>query len=272
MTNGSPSVTNGADRNDLWCGGGLIMIGAALVVAINTLTTWVDTPDAARWEPMVWEVSSLMGLIAALWVPWLAAAKAPADEVLAKGWKPKVHFIAVHVTGLFAYTVLHVAVFVGIRKLAYAAAGQLYDFSGGFWFEFRKDLLSYLLFLAVFWAVAQVRRNSRDEVRPVSFDIRDGARIIRVPVSSIVAVSAAGNYVEFLLDDGRKLLIRKTLSAVEGRLSDVGFIRCHRSWLINPAHMTALEPTGSGDWNLALGALQVPVSRRYPEAIGRLRA
>ncbi|WP_292053062.1 MULTISPECIES: LytTR family DNA-binding domain-containing protein [unclassified Brevundimonas] len=272
VTNGKLSVMNGAAPKDLWRGGGLIVLGAVLVVAVNTLTTLWDMPDAKRWEPLVWEVSSLIGLVAALWVPWLSAAKAPADEVLAAGWKPKLHFITVHVVALFAYSLLHVGVFVLVRRLAYSLAGQVYTLSDGFWFEFRKDLLSYMLFLSVFWAVTHVRRNARDEVRPVSFDIRDGARIIRVPLADILAVTAAGNYVEFLLADGRRPLMRATMAAVEARLAPVGFVRSHRSWLVNPDHMTGLEPAGSGDWTVSLGAVEAPVSRRYPQALERLRA
>lgn len=270
-TNGEGSVTNGADIRDLWRGGGLVVLGAALVVVVNTLTTWWDTPDAARWEPLVWEVSSLIGLVTAIWIPWLAAAKAPADEVLAAGWKPKAHFVAVHVVALFAYALLHVGAFVLVRQLAYGLAGRSYSLDGGFWFEFRKDLLSYMLFLSVFWAVTHVRRNAKDEVRPVSFDIRDGARIIRVPLNDILAVTAAGNYVEFVLADGRKPLMRATMAAVEVRLAPVGFVRTHRSWLVNPTRMTALEPSGSGDWVVSLGALNAPVSRRYPQALGQLK-
>ncbi len=272
VTNGKASVTNGADRADLWRGGAIVVLGAALVVVVNTLTTWWDTPDAARWEPMVWEVSSLIGLVAAIWIPWLAAAKAPADELLAAGWKTKAHFVAVHVAALFAYALLHVGIFVLIRHLAYGLMGQDYDFDGGFWFEFRKDLLSYMLFLSVFWAVTHVRQNAKDEVRPVSFDIRDGARIIRVPLGDILAVTAAGNYVEFVLADGRKPLMRATMAAVEARLAPVGFVRTHRSWLVNPERMTALEPAGSGDWTVTLGSIQAPVSRRYADAVVRLQA
>ena len=272
VTDGKRSGTNGADLKDLWRGGGLIVLGAVLVVAVNTLTTLWDTPDAKRWEPLVWEMSSLIGLVAALWLPWLAAAKAPVDEVLAAGWKPKLHFVAVHVSGLLAYSALHVGVFVLVRQLAYGLAGQAYVLSDGFWFEFRKELLSYMLFLSVFWAVTQVRKNAKDEVRPVSFDIRDGARIVRVPLCDILAVTAAGNYVEFVLADGRRPLMRATMAAVEARLAPVGFVRTHRSWLVNPERMTTLEPSGSGDWTVSMGGVDVPVSRRYPQALERLRA
>lgn len=276
VTDGARHVTNGrglnvADRADLIKGGGLILIGAVLVVVVNALTTLWDTPDADGWEPWLWEVSSLIGLASALWIPWLAAAKAPADELLSAGWGPRLHFVAVHLAGVVGYAALHVLVFVGIRQVAYAAMGSHYEFGSQFLFEFRKDLLSYMLFLSIFWTVSHVRNNAKDEVRPVSFDIRDGARIIRVPVGQILAVTAAGNYVEFVLADGRRPLMRATLSAVEAQLGAVGFVRTHRSWLVNADQVSELSPAGSGDWIVKVAGVEAPLSRRYPDALERLR-
>jgi DNA-binding LytR/AlgR family response regulator len=36
--------------------------------------------------------------------------------------------------------------------------------------------------------------------------------------------------------------------------------------------MTALTPEGSGDYTVELGTLSVPLSRRFPEALAKLRA
>ena len=266
-------VMSGADRSDLFRGGLLLLACAGGVASINIVTTWVDTVDAHRWEPVVWEISSLIGLLCALWIPWLSAARAPADQLLSSGWKTRLHFIAVHTLAVAAYSMLHVLVFIALRKLVYGVmAHGPYTFGNHFLFEFRKDLLAYLLFITVFWGVAEVRRNRKDEVRPVSFDIRDGARIIRVPLNDILAVASAGNYVEFHLADGRKPLMRATLAAVEARLEPVGFVRSHRSWLVNPTRMTGLEPVGSGDWTISIGGLEAPLSRRYPQALERLKA
>ena len=118
---------------------------------------------------------------------------------------------------------------------------------------------------------AYLRRRRNEAVRPVSFDIRDGARIIRVPLADILAVSSAGNYVEFRLADGRRPLMRATLAAVEAELSRFGFVRVHRSWLVNTERVTGLRPDGSGDWTVELGAVEAPLSRRYPAALEQLR-
>ena len=77
----------------------------------------------------------------------------------------------------------------------------------------------------------------------------------RVRLDQILAVASAGNYVEFILDDGRKLLMRSPLSALKNELWTHGFVRTHRSWLVNPGRMTALKPEGSGDYRVELGSI-----------------
>ena len=90
-------------------------------------------------------------------------------------------------------------------------------------------------------------------------------------LSDILAVGSAGNYVEFALADGRRPMMRSPLSALEDELGPRGFVRTHRSWLVNAARMTALKPEGSGDYTVELESLQVPLSRRYPQALETLR-
>lgn len=279
VTSGAPSVTNGggpglfrrADRRDLWSAGLTIAVVGMAVVMVNALTALADREDLDVWEPWVWEGSSMVGALLALWIPWLAVALASPDEALAEGWRPKAWFVAVHLIGVLAYSILHVGIFVLLREAAYAVAGAPYDFGDRFLYEFRKDALTYSLFVSVFWVTAFLRRRHDEPVRPVSFDIRDGARILRAPLGDILAVSSAGNYVEFWLADGRRPLMRTTLSAIETELERFGFVRAHRSWLVNGARVTGLEPDGSGDWTIELGEVRAPLSRRFPEALARLK-
>lgn len=244
----------------------------AVVVIVNTLTSLSDNPDVATWEPWVWEISSAISIFAAMLIPWLATAAAPPDEVVAEGWRPKARFVLIHLVALLTFSAVHVAGFVALRTAAYALIGPgPYQFGDQFIYELRKDLISYATYVAAFWLIAFLRRRRDEPVRPVSFDIRDGGRILRVPVGGIVAVSSAGNYVEFWLADGRRPLMRATLAAIEVELGTFGFIRAHRSWLVNVARVTALEPDGSGDWTIELGSVRAPLSRRFPDALARLK-
>jgi len=278
------AVTNGARRGaggwlrsppelrDLRTGLLFIVPATAVVVVINTLTSLSDNPDAAVWEPWVWEISSALSIFVAMLIPWLATAAAPPDEVVAEDWRPKLRVVLIHAAALLAFSAVHVAGFVALRGVAYSLlADGPYTFGDQFIYELRKDLISYATYVAAFWLIGYLRRRRDEPVRPVSFDIRDGSRILRVPLSDILAVSSAGNYVEFRLTDGRRPLMRATLAAIEVELGAFGFVRAHRSWLVNAARVTALEPDGSGDWTVQLGAVRAPLSRRFPEALARLK-
>lgn len=188
--------------------------------------------------------------------------------------------LLIHVPAALIYSLAHVGGFIALRIMAYRVLGGHYH-AGPFWptffYELRKDGLGYLLWLAAFSLIERLVRQQQPTapVTPAAdstFDIRDGAKLTRVRLSEILAVTSAGNYVEFALADGRRLLMRKALAAVEGDLETRGFVRTHRSWLVNVARVTALKPEGSGDYEISLGSLEVPLSRRFKAALTRLRA
>lgn len=262
-----------ADPRDLRRGFVIVALVAMMVVMVNAMTTLADVTGIQTWEPWSWEITSAITTLLAIWIPWLTTAAAPPDAALGSGWRPKSGFLVVHLIGVLSFAALHVAGFVILRGLIYdwMDAGP-YEFGDRFIYELRKDTLSYATFVATFWVLGYLRRRRDEPVRPVSFDIRDGARIIRAALPDIVAVSSAGNYVEFWLADGRRPLMRATLAAIEVELERFGFVRVHRSWLVNAARVTALEPDGSGDWTVELGGVAAPLSRRYPQALERLRS
>ena len=165
-----------------------------------------------------------------------------------------------------------------MRTLAYSLAGDRYEFGAflpSFSYEFAKDAFTYALFVALFALIEKLLRRQALIAAPgqtLSFDIRDGAKLTRVRLDQVLAVSAAGNYVEFLLSDRRRLLMRSSLSALESELDARGFLRTHRSWLVNARQMTGLRPEGSGDYAVELGSITAPLSRRFPEALAKLRS
>lgn len=272
VTNGEPSGTNGGDLRATTVRAVAIYAVVVLVITIiNTMSMIHGGAGELWWEPWVWEWSSGLIVVAILWLPWLTWRAAPVEA-----WRRPRTWL-VHLGGVLAWSVLHVGGFLILRHAAYALAGQHYDYGDlrvQFPYEMGKDVFSYTMAVATFHLVDRyvVRRPVVEAAGvPVTFDIRDGARLIRTPVADILAAASAGNYVEFLLADGRKPLMRASLASVEAALTDRGFVRTHRSWLVNAARVTGLKPEGSGDWTVELGAIAAPLSRRFPEALVRLR-
>ena len=246
----------------------VVVVGA--VATIDGITISHDQPQYGLAAMIIWEGSSWLTFILFLWIAWIAYRIAPLAA--RPRWK-----LLVHIPAALLFSLAHVAGFVGLRKFVYWLGGARYDFGAffpNFRYEFAKDALGYALFIAAFALVEHlVRQQALVDApgRTLTFDIRDGAKLARVRLDQILAVASAGNYVEFILDDGRRLLMRSPLSALENELGPRGFVRTHRSWLVNPGRMTALKPEGSGDYRVELGSVTAPLSRRFPETLAKLR-
>ena len=219
------------------------------------------------------EYSSAAGLIAAAWIPALAMRLIPFDRL--RWWQA----IIGHGIGSLLFSAAHLGIMTTLRELLFGWTGHLYALPHGFIpYEYRKDLLTYLFMAGIFWSSATLvaRRRiagslSSADAEP-TFDIADGARIHRTPIDSIIAVRARGNYVEFALVSHRNYLMRTTLADVATTLTASGFLRLHRSWLVNPRHVRMIEAAGHGDYRVLLNSeIELTASRRFREAIARLK-
>ncbi len=111
--------------------------------------------------------------------------------------------------------------------------------------------------------------NERDAPRPVTdrFLVKKLGREFLVKVDDIEWIEAAGNYVN--LNVGTHAYpLRETMTNISGRLADAGFLRVHRSAIVNLDQVAQIVPfdTGDGEAHLRNGA-RVPVSRRYRKAL-----
>jgi len=259
-------------RQTLLYSWGAIAVLVGVVNAINVITLQHSELDHGVLGPLILEGSSWVTLLLFLWIPWLAWCLAPPETK--SGWK-----LLLHIPAAVAFTVLHVIGFDLLRAAIYRMAGAHYGpgaFPPRLFFEMRKDVLGYVLFIGLFSLIDHLLRQPREgqprpSDGPPTFDIRDGAKLVRVRLDEILAVASAGNYVEFLLEDGRRLLMRSPLQALETELVPSGFVRTHRSWLVNIRKVTTLKPEGSGDYTVELGKQSVPLSRRFPGALAKLR-
>lgn len=91
---------------------------------------------------------------------------------------------------------------------------------------------------------------------------RHSGRLERFQIADILALEAAGDYVNLRLVSGREVLLSASLSELESNLPS-RFLRVHRSHIVNADKIVSLKPASSGTGELTLeeGAT-VPVSRR----------
>lgn len=109
------------------------------------------------------------------------------------------------------------------------------------------------------------RRRSRIAVKAKG-------RILFVDPADIVAVEAEGNYV-LLLREAGSYLLRESISAIAEKLKDYGFIRIHRSVLVNTSYVEEIEPWVTGEYALRMkSGKEYTVSRTYKKNLKALAA
>ena len=86
-----------------------------------------------------------------------------------------------------------------------------------------------------------------------------------VSLADIIYCEAEGPYTNFYLLDNKKICVSRPLADYEGLLTDVDFLRIHKSFLINLHHVREYRRGEGGEVILSNGA-EIDVSRRRKEA------
>lgn len=207
-------------------------------------------PPVDTWEPFVWEYSS--GIATLLLVPLILRLDRRMPMRDGRWRLPAL----LHVAATVPFSLLHVGMMVGMRKIVYALLGQQYLFGNialELLYEYRKDFVTYFLILATFYAwrgfLARQRGARYDGADSSAagplFLIRDRGRMHRIAAAEIDWIEAAGNYV--LLHVGAATHpLRDTMKGIEERLGD-DFCRVHRSTVVNLAYVDRTLPSSGGE-------------------------
>jgi two-component system, LytTR family, response regulator len=103
--------------------------------------------------------------------------------------------------------------------------------------------------------------------RPDILPIRQGRETVRVPVSSIEWVDAAGDYM-CIHADGNTHILRGTMKELEEVLDPKRFQRVHRSTIVNLSLVKSLRAHMNGEYFLTLeGGHELKLSRTYRDKV-----
>jgi hypothetical protein len=270
-TTGGNSGTGGARFGPVFT----FIVAVTLVIAfVNATSVLMEHANGGSpvhvWEPVLWEFSSIVALF----------TLCPVIFALYRRYGPQrlglVRFLVLQVPIVVVFSLLHVAGMVAVRYAGYGLAGMHYNFGHGrlpleLLYEGRKDVLSYGIYMGIFWVADRLAAQSATPSRPQRLEVRTDGRVLYFEPGEILWVEAAGNYVEMNIA-GRPspLLVRGTLAEYEAKLDTADFIRIHRSRLVNRAHVRQVETTHSGDVTVTLSdGREIAGSRRYREALGQ---
>jgi DNA-binding LytR/AlgR family response regulator len=97
----------------------------------------------------------------------------------------------------------------------------------------------------------------------VRIAIQSKGRVLLFDASKLVAIEAQGNYV-LLQQQTCSHLFRKSISKVEEILVLYGFVRIHRSVVVNSAHVEEIESSTTGEYRVRMRSGKTyNVGRRY---------
>ena len=100
--------------------------------------------------------------------------------------------------------------------------------------------------------------------------IRSKGRTLFVSPDAVVQVRAQGNYVLLQCESGSHLL-RESITAMQEKLEPYGFIRIHRSVLINRSWVEEIRPYVTGAYGLRMrGGKEIKVTRTYKKNLKSL--
>jgi two-component system LytT family response regulator len=102
---------------------------------------------------------------------------------------------------------------------------------------------------------------SESNTNPGRIVVKTGGKIIIIPMSEVLFLEAADDYVKIHTANGTHMKY-KTMSYYEKTLPPSDFIRTHRSFIVNVKEITRIDPYEK-DSNLALlrNGMRVPVSK-----------
>jgi len=102
---------------------------------------------------------------------------------------------------------------------------------------------------------------ARQQASRIAFKVK--GRILFVNLAEIAAVQAEGNYVS-LRHRANSYLLRESLSSMAEKLKPYGFIRIHRSVVVNISAEEEIQPLPTGEYRLRVkGGIEYMVTRTY---------
>jgi hypothetical protein len=263
---------------------GFWVLSFVSAAAVNSVIVLLDINRVglhfAAWEPILWEWSSNLVLLALVPAVIAFERRVPLQFGLLRRHLPW------HVLASVVFSVAHVVAMVAIREAGYAAMGADYDF--GPWprelfYEYLKDSRAYsgILVTVLLYRLLLLRLQGEARLldspddgppvepieRPERFLVRKLGKEFLVAASDIEWLQASANYVNLHVR-GRDYPLRTTMSAIEPRLDPARFVRVHRSYMVNLDCVQQIEPLDSGDARLLMrDGSQIPCSRRYRAAL-----
>lgn len=260
-----------------WWGWVLLISWFAVNTLILATTTLMEFrragSDIPFWEPLCWEVSSVVMILLLV----------PVGLFIHDRWLAKLSLkacIAVHLFLTVPFSLMHISGMVGLRHLCYWMMGAEYQFGNiavELLYEYRKDAQTYLTLSLIIFGYRLLCRRLQGEASYLSTEteaepepekspeillIKKLGREFLIKTADVEWIEASGNYANLHLR-GSVYPMRITMDKLE-KLLPGDFVRIQRSSIVNLNQVQQIDPLDSGDHQVTLiGGKILTLSRRY---------
>ncbi len=259
-----------------------------IVTVIDTATVLADARRQGRAMDLAWAIllEGSSHLVLGAMVPGLYWFHRRFPVV------PPGRNIVLHIAATVPFSLVHVLSMFVLRWALAPILDRRYTIPlglDGLLYEYRKDVLTYLILSTAVVALDRLLAGKQDGVavgapvpdivmpagqgaadapanpsaRLERFAVRRKDKEVLVSAQDIAWIEAAGNYA-ILHVGGETYDIRSSLARLEAELDPARFVRVHKSYIVNVERVREVEPWVSGDSRLKLDdGATVSLSRRY---------
>ena len=179
------------------------------------------------------------------------------------------------IVGSMIFSIGHFTLLIALRILIHASQGSTYHWRGGFWvnllYEYQNDIGIYAIIVLIISAYSHIQslrmQLREDSAGPATIRVQTGRGEAVIALADIDFLEAARNYVT-VRSKNREYLLRETMTNLSKALEPHGFVRTHRSYLVNSGRVAEILSRGSGNHLVVLDdGASVPLSRSYRDAV-----
>ena len=177
--------------------------------------------------------------------------------------------------GSILFSFGHFTLLIALRILIHASLGSTYYWQGGLWinllYEYQNDLGIYAIVVLIISAYTHIRslrmQLREDTAGPATIQVQTGRGEAVIALADIDFLEAARNYVT-VRSKNRDYLLRETMVNLSRALEAHGFLRTHRSYLVNSRRVAEIRARSAGNHEIVLeDGASVPLSRGYRDAV-----
>jgi hypothetical protein len=229
------------------------------------------------WEPFLWEYTSAIAMM--VLIPFIArfTRRYPIN------WQKVRYTLLIYLAASVVYSACHIGMMWAARKLVYWSLDKTYNLGNipfELLYEYRKDLWSFIFFIAAIYSYRFIVSRLQGEANLISDGeettskqscdrllVKKLGKEFIIKVKDIEWLESSGNYVNLHIQ-GRIYPTRATLGKLIEQIDEKGFCRIHRSHGINLDAVDSITPLNSGDSEVRLTNGKVlNLSRRYKDQL-----